>query len=152
MKAGNYTESATTPSMKNAIQFGLLIGILSALWIIVSDVLGLTKRLSNDIAPFEYTSGLIPLIGLYLGVRNFRNNYKGGEINFFEAIAECFKILLIGGAIAAFSAFVYMQYFSTSGETTAITDYSARLFGALLIGVLFSLTVSILLMTKPRLL
>jgi len=137
--------------MRNALQFGLLIGILSALWIIITDLSGLTKRLSNDIAVFEYSSGLIPLIGLYFGVRNYRNNYKGGEINLFECIAECFKILLIGGAIAGFSSFVYMQYFAVN-QTATITDYSARLFGALLIGVLFSLLVSIMLMTKPRLL
>ncbi|MBE7175568.1 MAG: DUF4199 family protein [Mucilaginibacter polytrichastri] len=151
MKAGNYTETPTVPTLRNALQFGLLIGILSALWIIVTDILGLTTRLSNDIAVFEYTSGIIPLVGLYFGVRNFRNNYKAGEINFFECIAESFKILIIGGIIAGFSSFVYMEYFAKNHEVT-ITDYTARLFGALLIGVLFSLTVSILLMTKPRLL
>lgn len=151
MKAGNYTENTAVPTMKNAIQFGLLIGILSAVWIIITDVIGLTSRLTNDIAPFEYTSGLIPLIGLFFGVRNYRNNYKGGELNFFEGIAESFKILLIGGAIAAFASFVYMQYFAVNRDVV-ISDYSGRLFGALLIGVLFSLGVSIVLMTKPRLL
>lgn len=134
--------------MKNAIIWGTLIGVLSGLWIFMMYWLGYTTRLNGDeISTFEYSSGFIPLIGLFFGVRYFRNHYKNGSMNFFEALVESFKILIVGGVIAVAFAIIYMTFISTIN----IVDFSGRIFGALLIGVLSSLVVSISLMTRPRL-
>lgn len=134
--------------MKNAMVWGALIGVLSGLWIFIMYWLGYTTRLSsNGISTFEYSSGFIPLIGLFFGVRYYRNHYKNGSMNFFEALVESFKILIVGGVIAVAFAILYITFISPG----TIVDFSGRIFGALLIGVLSSLFVSISLMTRPRL-
>jgi hypothetical protein len=132
--------------MKSAIVPGIIIGVLSGLWLFAMHALGYDMQ-SNTTSPLEYASVLIPLLGLYFGVRNYRDKEKGGEISFLAALIECFKILLIGGILAVFIAILYINYISTNAGGN-LRDFSGRMFGALLVGLLFSLGVSLLLMTK----
>lgn len=125
--------------MKNAIIYGFLIGILSGLWVFI------VRPASGQSQPIEYVSILIPLIGLYLGVRSFRAQ-QNGNLGFLEALVESFKILLVGGAVAVVASIVYVTEYNNG----KIQDFSGQIFGALLVGVLFSLGVSALLTTKPN--
>jgi len=132
--------------MKNAIISGVIIGILSGLWIFFMHWTGVTTGPSHDLKPMEYTSGLIPLIGLYFGVRGYRENYLGGQMSFFEGLIESFKILMVGGVIAVACAILYINYVASG----TLADFSGQIFGALLLGLLFSLGVSLLLMNKNK--
>ena len=125
--------------MKIAIIYGLIIGILSGLWVFI------VRPSSGQSQPIEYVSILIPLIGLYLGVRSYRAQLNG-NLGFLEALIQCFKILLVGGAIAVVLSILYVTEYNHS----KIQDFSGQIFGALLVGVLFSLGVSVLLTTKPN--
>jgi hypothetical protein len=120
--------------MKNAITFGLVIGILSGLWIFLIPKFGLTPQ-TGFMSPVEYCAGLIPLLGLYFGIRSFRNNECKGKMGFLEGLIQGFKILLIGGAVSVAAAIVYVD--EIDGQD--ITDFSGRMFGALLIGLLLAL-------------
>jgi hypothetical protein len=100
---------------------------------------------TEDIAPAEYFSILIPAIGLYFGVKGYRDNDKGGQISFLDALVQCFKILIVGGIIAVFLAIVYINWISAGNN---FRDLSGRMFGALLVGVIISFGVSLVLMTK----
>lgn len=132
--------------MKNAIITGVIIGALSGLWIFIMHCTGVTTGPSHDLKPIEYTSGLIPLLGLYFGVRNYRESYLGGKMNFFEGLVEGFKILIVGGIIAVFFSILYINYVNAG----TIADFSGQIFGALLLGLLFSLGVALLLMNKNK--
>lgn len=132
--------------MKNAIISGVVIGLLSGLWIFIMHWTGVTTGPHHDLKPIEYTSGLIPLLGLYFGARSYRDNYLGGRITFFEGLIECFKILLVGGVIAIAAAILYINYVNAG----TIADFSGQMFGALLLGLMFSLAVSLVLMTKSK--
>jgi hypothetical protein len=132
--------------MKNAIITGAIIGALSGLWILIMHLTGITTGPAHNLKPIEYTSGLIPLFGLYFGVRNYREKYMGGKINFFEALIESFKILIVGGIIAVFCSILYINYVNAG----TIADFSGQIFGALLLGLLFSLVVSLLLMRNNQ--
>lgn len=133
--------------MKNAFYTGLVIGILSGLWLFAMHWLGYSTTGAHQIAPFEYLSILIPLVGLYIGVRSYRENELNGVINFFEALIQCFKILIVGGVVAVFAGIVYINYVSGGNN---FTDFSGRIFAALLVGVLFSFAVSLSLMNKAK--
>ena len=130
--------------MKNAILSGLIIGLLSGVYLLIMHEIGIAPK-GEDVAPAEYFSILIPLIGLYLGVRSYRDKDKGGQISFLDALIQCFKIMIIGGVIAIFLAITYINWVH---EGNNFRDLSGRMFGALLVGVLFSLGISLLLMTK----
>jgi ABC-type Fe3+ transport system permease subunit len=132
--------------MKNAFQSGLIIGILSGLWLFIMRWAGYTT-FNDQVAPIEYVSILIPIIGLYFGVRSYRDKELKGDMGFLEALVQSFKILIVGGVIAVFVGIVYINYIAAESN---FRDFSGRIFGALLIGLLSSLAVSLLLMTKPE--
>ncbi|TSD64712.1 DUF4199 domain-containing protein [Inquilinus sp. KBS0705] len=134
--------------MKNSVIFGLLIGVLSIIWIFVMRTTGYNLADSKT-SPIEYISVLIPLIGLYFGVKNFRDGELKGQMGFLEALIQSFKILLVGGAITVFAGIVYINY-TLSGNDTSFQSFSGRIFGALLVGVIIAFGVSLLLTTKSN--
>lgn len=136
--------------MKNALKYGLLIGILSGLWILLMHLLGVfhqTKSGPFNIHWMEYFSVIIPFTGLYLGIKNYRNNINGGKLEFFEGLMEGFKILLVGFILYMAISALYMQY---SGSALLTMDYYQRIGGAGLVGILFNIVVSLLLMNKQH--
>ena len=132
--------------MKNAFITGIVIGVLSGLWLFVMHLLG--YDLSKDqVAPYEYFSIIIPVAGLYFGIRSYRNTDCGGKMGFLEALIQCFKILVLAGIIAVFAGILYISYVSAGNN---LRDFSGRMFGALLIGLLSSLAISLILTTKSN--
>lgn len=131
--------------MKNAVIWGAVIGVLSGFWIFVMHWSGVTTGPSHELKPIEYTSGFIPLLGLYFGLRNYRDKYLGGSMSFLESVIEGFRILLVGGGITIACAILYFNYVS-AGDS--LFDFSGQIFGALLLGILFDLGVSLLLMNR----
>ena len=132
--------------MRNAIVTGVIIGVLSGLWMFGMHWMGLTPN-KETVSPVEYFSVLIPLIGLYFGIRAYRNNDCNGQMGFLEALIQSFKILLIGGIISVAASILYIDEVA-GGDF--LKDFSGRIFGALLVGLLFALGVSALLTTKPN--
>lgn len=126
--------------MKNAIIYGLLIGVFSGLWMFIMHWLGYSPQ-STKLAPIEYVSVFIPLVVLYFGIRSYRINDNQGQLGFFEALIQSFKILILGGIITTAAAILYIDEIESG---TNLLDFSGRIFGALLVGLLFALTVSVL--------
>jgi len=126
--------------MKNAIIYGLLTGIFSGLWMFIMHWLGYSPQ-STKLAPIEYVSVFIPLIVLYFGVRSYRIHDNNGQLGFLEALIQSFKILILGGTITTAAAILYIDEIESG---TNLLDFSGRIFGALLVGILFALTVSVL--------
>jgi Protein of unknown function (DUF4199) len=134
--------------MKSAIVPGLIIGILSGIWLFIMLSMGI-KFNDNNPASIEFISILIPIIGLYIGVKRFRDNVLDGKMNFLEGLVEGFKILIVGGIFVVFIGIIYINWISNS-EKANWSDFSGRIFAALLIGVLSALAVTLLLMSKSK--
>jgi Protein of unknown function (DUF4199) len=132
--------------MKNAFITGIVIGVLSGLWLFVMHIMGY-DLVKDQVSPFEYISIIIPVAGLYFGIRSYRNTDCGGKMGFLEALIQCFKILVLGGVIAVFACILYISYVSAGNN---LRDFSGRMFGALLIGLLSSLAISLILTTKSN--
>jgi len=132
--------------MKNALISGLFIGILSGAWMFIMHALGFSPQ-SSGLEPIEYVSVIIPLIVLFFGLRSYRANECKGHMGFLEALMQCFKILIVGGIITVAAPIIFIDEFA---KESSLMDFSGRIFGALLVGILFSLGVSVLLTTKPN--
>jgi hypothetical protein len=132
--------------MKNAVIYGAIIGVLSGLWIFTMHRLGISTKPTAEFQPIEITSIIVPVIGLFLGVRAYRENEMGGKISFLEALIEGWKILIVGGIISVVFAILFINYV-TAGS---VTDFSGQIFGALLIGLLSSLVISLLVMNRSK--
>jgi hypothetical protein len=131
--------------MKNAFVTGLILGIMSGTWLFIMRSFGYTST-GNHVTPIEYLSLLIPLFGVYFGVKAYKDDDKEGEISFFEALFQSFKILLIGGLFACLAGIVYINYFNMGSN---LFVFSGRLFGGLALGILICIGVSLSLMNKP---
>jgi len=131
--------------MKNAFITGLIIGVLSAAWLFIMHATG--HDLGETVSPEEYVSIIIPVAGLFFGLRAYRNDDLGGHMGFLEALIQCFKILVLAGVIAVFGGILYVSYIDAG---TNVRDFSGRIFAALLMGLLSSLSVSLLLHTKSN--
>jgi len=130
--------------MKNAFVAGLVIGIFSGTWLFVMHNFGYSNS-GNHVAPVEYLSVLIPLTGVYLGVKSYKENEMRNNLSFFEALFQSFKILLIGGIFACLAGLVYLNYVDQGNNFLA---FSGRLFGGLAIGILICVGVSAALMNR----
>lgn len=133
--------------MKNAIIFGLLIGILSGAWMFIMHALGYSPQTSG-LKPIEYVSVIIPLIVLFIGIYSYRASDCDGHMGFLEALMQSFKILIVGGIISVAAAIIFFSEFAPAGVN--LQDFSGRIFGALLVGILCSFAVSLVLTTKPN--
>ena len=136
--------------MKNGLKYGLLIGALTGVWIMFMHLLGVYDQAKSgpfNIHWMEYLSVFIPFTGLYLGIKNYRNNINGGKLEFIEGLMEGFKILLIGFVLYMAVSALYMQY---AGSTLLTMDYYQRIGGAGIVGILFNIVVSLLLMNKQH--
>ena len=133
--------------MKNAIISGVIIGLVSVLWIIGMQSFGYNLQNVEDSKNkwIEYTSVLIPLFGLYFGIRGLKKA-QNGKLTFFEGLFEGFKIIAIGGALAAAASFIYIYLFAKN----LTVDYMERIFGAMVISLLFTLAISLLLMNGEK--
>jgi hypothetical protein len=133
--------------MKNAIKYGALIGILSGIWLLIMHFTGVFEHMeAGKTSWMEYASVLIPLTGLYLGIKNFRDHINGGKMEFFEGLFEGFVILIAGGLITTFFAVIYIQNVGTGLQT----DYMGRIGGAGVVGILLDIAVSLSLMNKQK--
>lgn len=135
--------------MKNAIKFGLLLGIISGIWILIMHFAGVYERQypqSDDFSFLELLSVIIPFAALFFGIKHFRDHINGGKMEFFEGIFEGIKIMIVGGLIAAFFGTIYISYVNPDVRV----DFMARIGGAGIVGILFTLAISLLLMNKQR--
>ena len=132
--------------MKNAITWGLVMGVLSGLWLFIMHWMG--YDIKNDKAsPYEYFSVLIPVVVLLLAIKTYRDGDLKGNMSFLEGLVQSFKVLLFGGILAAFAGIVYINYIAEGNNYSA---FSGRLFGALLIGLLSALGVSLVLANRSN--
>lgn len=136
--------------MKNALKYGLLIGVLTGAWILLMHVMGVYHQVKSgpfNIHWMEYLSVVIPFLGLYLGIKNYRDNINGGRLEFFEGLIEGFKILLVGFVLYAAASTLYVQYADSNLLTM---DYYQRIGGAGLVGILFNIVISLMLMNRQH--
>jgi hypothetical protein len=134
--------------MKNAFVPGIIIGLLSGVWLFVMRLMHIPFN-SPQVSPVEFVSVLIPIVGLYYGVKSYCFGEMQGKMNFLEGLIHSFKILIVAGIFVVFLGIVYINWISST-EKVSWSDFSGRIFAALLIGVLSSLAVSLLVMTKGR--
>lgn len=134
--------------MKNSLKYGIFIGLLSGIWILIMHYAGVFAQNSVNVsmAWLEYASVLIPAIGLYLGIKNYRDHILADKMEFIEGLFEGFKILIFGGLTAALFAVIYMQV-STDFKNI---DFMYRIGAAALVGILFNLAISLILMNKQK--
>lgn len=135
--------------MKNAIKYGGLIGVLSAIWILIMHFSGICELgyvQDSRLSWMQYAFIIIPFAGIFFGVKHFRDKINGGKIGFVEGLFEGFKIIIAGGIFSGLIGVIYFQYCQ---EFLGV-DYMERISGIGLFAIAFNILISLILMNRQK--
>ena len=96
--------------LKAEFKYGIITGIGISLWILLEFLLGFH---TNNIDMGEYSTYfvvLVPLLTLYLGIKEKRDKWNKGQISFNSGIKTGLMISLIGTVIIATFLIIYFNY------------------------------------------
>jgi|GEM_PF-260123 len=140
-------KQSITQIMKQAWPYGVLIGILSGIWVfLIQKAEGGAPSGFLGISWMEYISAFIPFLGLYFGIAHYKKTLPGAQLSFFRAFVQGFMILLVGGVLAGLATAILLQF----AKQPYMDDYIGRIGGALLLGILLNFAVSLWFMNKPK--
>jgi hypothetical protein len=91
--------------MDNRLKFGLLIGLASAVFTLLLYVVGV-----DDNKGLGMISFLILFGGLWLGIKEIRDQEKGGFITFNDAWKQGFRIILWSSVVTTVFTLIYMGW------------------------------------------
>ena len=96
--------------IKTDVKFGIITGIGICAWILTEYLLGFhTTRLSVG-QYSSYFAVAIPLVTLYFGIREKRDNYYGGKITVGAGIRTGLMISVISAIITTIFLIIYYNY------------------------------------------
>lgn len=130
--------------MRNAILFGLYIGLLSGVWLLATHWFGY-ETFDHNASVISYIPILIPVSGLFLGILSFRKFERKGRLTFLQALIQCFDILILGGLMAGLITIGYVHFILAKFD---MMDTVGWLFGAIPVSCISSVVVSLVLKTR----
>ena len=97
---------------KTILTFGLVIGLLLTIHAIymVNKIYADPNFQGNDI--IGYTKLIVMFSLIYFGVRNYRDNYLDGKINFLQALKKGALICLIASTVYTVLCLIYYYVFT----------------------------------------
>lgn len=97
--------------MKPSVKYGLLNGGLAILWTLFMYVTGLNR--SDTGQSLSYLSLIIPVITIYLAIREVKNGPGEGWISFGKAFRTGMGVVLLGAIIGSLFFFLYITTIDT---------------------------------------
>ena len=101
--------------MKTEIKYGLITGAGVCLWVMTVYFLGFhTAPEKMHIGEYSgFFSYIIPIVCLYLGIKNKRDKELGGYIRFGQGLTTGFLMTLITALITVIFFFIYNKFINT---------------------------------------
>lgn len=90
---------------KNSMNFGAIVGLAFIVYAVILFVFGLTESKTAG-----YINYLILIAGIFVGTKQFRDNYNNGLISYANALGSGTLISLFASIIMAFYMYIFMQY------------------------------------------
>ncbi len=151
------------------IKYGLIIGVLTVLWLLIEFITGLHDKYIDLFLIVTNFVFLIPIVGIYLGIRNKRKYTNNNFLSFWKCFTVGLIISVVYSLVAGFGQFLYHQFinpeyfelmidksfnngidreqaqrfFNTSNYVLSVT------FSYLIGGIIISLVVSLLIKKNP---
>ena len=102
------TFASKTKMQKNIIIYGIIAGIIVSILMLVS----ISIKMDYNVSLFVgYASMLIAFSLVFVGIRNYRDNYNGGVISFGKAFNIGIMIVLIASTIYVIAWLIDYTYF-----------------------------------------
>jgi uncharacterized membrane-anchored protein YitT (DUF2179 family) len=111
--------------MKTEIKYGVLIGTTNFAWLLAEFFSGLHSVWVHYHPLITNFALIIPVLGLFLGIREKQYEELGGEINFKQCLMTGMSISCITTLIGMFSQIIYHQWINPDYFPFLI-EYSVR--------------------------
>jgi hypothetical protein len=103
---------------KNNLIFGLIAGAISSIWLVILPMLG--KDVDNFTGMlYGYTAMIIGFAMIFVGIKNYRDNFNGGSISFGKAFRTGLYITLIASTVYVITWLLVYNF--------VIPDFSERM-------------------------
>ncbi|MBI4097058.1 MAG: DUF4199 domain-containing protein [Candidatus Levybacteria bacterium] len=147
----------------NAVKYGLALSASIAIWIALMHSLGLYNGEKSDLSFVDYFYIVIPIVGLYLGIKEKKERELRGKMTLQQGIREGFIISLVYGITSPFIFYVYYTMVNPqaidfakrvysmmrfTNNEVILADMAAQFIFAVIGGIVISTVVSYLLTKK----
>jgi len=95
---------------KNVLICGLIGGIITAGWFLLSETIFDNSISLNARMFFGYASMLLAFSLIFVGVKNYRDDYAGGVISFGKALQVALLITLVASTIYVLAWMIESRY------------------------------------------
>ena len=110
--------------IKTELTWGVIIGIVTILWMTFEYILGTTLG-RPDLGTYTgFFSVIIPILGLSFGLRQKRKEL-GGKLTFGEGVKAGLIISVISAVIASLFVFIFLSFFPQ--VTDSFLEYARQL-------------------------
>lgn len=93
---------------KNSMNFGAIAGLAFIVYAVILFVLGLSESRTAG-----YLNYLILIAGIFIGTKQYRDNYNNGLISYKNALGSGTLISLFASIILAFYMYVFIEFIDT---------------------------------------
>jgi len=94
--------------MKTLAIYGLVTGLVISGWMYLEFLAGFHGSETGRYTGFAAL--LLTILGIYVGIRAYRNNVKAGKMNFWQGVLAGVIISIFAGLITAAFTFAYLRY------------------------------------------
>ena len=95
---------------KNVLICGLIGGIITSGWFLLSETVFDSNMSLNARMFFGYASMVLAFSLIFVGVKNYRDNYAGGIISFWKALKVALLITLVASTIYVLAWMIESRY------------------------------------------
>jgi len=94
--------------MKHLFLYGLITGLVIAAWMYLEYLMGFH---ASEIGRYsKFAVFLFTILGIYLGMRAYRNYTKAGQITYWQGVFSGVLISVFAGIVTAIFTYLYLSF------------------------------------------
>ncbi|MBN2349968.1 MAG: DUF4199 domain-containing protein [Bacteroidales bacterium] len=102
-------EQKKTSVFNHSLTYGAIIGIIMIIWTVLMFVLDLSLNRA-----LGYVSYLILIVGMFMGMKSYRDKVQGGTINYGKAFGIGVLICVIAFVISGIYSIIHVKFVDTT--------------------------------------
>lgn len=96
--------------MKTEMKYGVIIAAVSALWVIIQDLVGLHDKYIQYQNMVSWLGFIVPIVGLFLAIKEKRDKEFEGAIAYGQCIKTGLLTSVVSGFFGAIFQFVFTKF------------------------------------------
>jgi uncharacterized membrane protein len=111
--------------MKTEMKYGVIIALISAVWVIAQDLVGLHDRYIEYQTTVGWLSFIIPIAGLFFAIKDKRDKEFEGVISYGRCLKTGMLTSVVSGTIGAVFQLIFLNFINP-GFLGTMKDYQRQ--------------------------